>query len=180
MLETMKVVMEDKNVDGKRRNAAIGHFRYFADFLVLGKFCVVADLTEGSNSVSKVMQTRGVDAHEIVEEVELYEAALDEVEIGEEIGGLWRTKTLIEKRVGFEGGKVFLKPDDEERSGSLSKKSKEVQEAEEAEIPDAQNPQADAENQEEEKSEEIEEEEISPMKSGFGIPLKKRGERKTF
>ena len=62
------------------------------------------------------MQTREIESHEILAEIEMLENALDEVNIAEnsgEISGLWRTKTLFEKRLKLEDGNVFLMPDDD-------------------------------------------------------------------
>ena len=95
--------------------------------LVIGKYCVLADLTEGTNGVSKLMQTREIESHEILAEIEALENALDEVSIDEntgEISGLWRTKTLFEKRLKLEDGNVFLMPDDDKKSGSMATQPK--------------------------------------------------------
>ena len=108
-----------------------------------------------------------------------FEKALDEVEVVDEIGGLWRLETLVEKRLSCEDGKIFLKPDDDECSGSLSKKSKGNQNEAEVEKQDevkAEND-CDAEN-DDEQFEELGNDEIGPMKEGMGIPLRTRGELK--
>ena len=73
------------------------------------------------------MQTREIESHEILAEIEALENALDEVSIDEntgEISGLWRTKTLFEKRLKLEDGNVFLMPDDDKKSGSMATQSK--------------------------------------------------------
>ena len=169
--------------DETRKHRAVGHFRYFANVLVIAKYCVLADLTEGTNGVSKLMQTREVESHEILAEIEALENALDEVKIAEnttKISGLWRTETLFEKRMKLEDENVFLMPDDDNKSGSLAKQpEKKAENKAEIELND-KNSESESENEDDEKFEPLIPKELARSKDGNGIRLKKRGKVKKF
>ena len=77
ILEDLRQIQAEKKGDAKRKASAKGHFLFWTRFSTIIYTCFLRDLATEYNSLSKLMQRRQAEGHEIVAGIEHLEAFLE-------------------------------------------------------------------------------------------------------
>jgi len=82
VLTDLAQVAEDPSTKTKARGAiARGLYKYWTKFTTLSFLCFLGDLTEETNILSKLIQTRNIDGHEVLRGINEVEDFLNDFEV---------------------------------------------------------------------------------------------------
>ena len=126
ILTVLVQIAEDPTTRTKKRGAtARGLYKYWTRFSTLSFLCVICDLTEVTNVLSKLLQRREIEGFEILRGIEDVETFFEDFVVQKreneriEIDGSRRLDTLVNARLINKNGRIFLKKDTSSRSTAL-------------------------------------------------------------